>query len=141
MLKSLRQQELELPKIPPLAIDPKLSEYLRNLQDVLVENSRLHQLKIEQFNYDTLADEATPSILNYYKHSYWVTGGTTTITNFDDGYYGQVITVIAEHSITITHGTNIHLKSGVNFSMTSGDTVTLILKDNDEWYEIGGGSS
>ena len=132
MDKSLRQQEIALPDVPELD-DPKVTRYLRQLRDILVQNSLLHQQKVEQFDDDTLVDEATPSVISYYKHSYWVTGGTTTITDFDQGYHGQVITILAEHSVTITHSTHIILSGGVNLDMTSGDSLTLILKNNDKW--------
>ena len=146
MLKFLRQQEIALPPVPILAatnVDSRLTDYLQQLHSALTENNRLQQTKVEQFDYNTLVNEATPSVISYYKHSYWVTGGTTTITNFDQGYHGQVITVIAEHSVTITHGTNIILNSGSNKSMVSGDTLSLIFKSNDKWYELfeGGGVS
>ena len=69
---------------------------------VIVNNCRKeYSLAIE-----TLANDATPSVD---MGEYFVTGGTTTITDFDDGYVGQVITIIAEHAITITDGTNIFL--------------------------------
>ena len=139
MLKFLRQQEIALPTVPILAatnVDSRLTDYLQQLHNTLTENSRLQQTKVEQFDYNTLVNEATPSVVSYYKHSYWVTGGTTTITNFAQGYHGQVITVIAEHSVTITHGTNIILNSGSSFSMSSGDAVTLIMKSDDKWYEV-----
>lgn len=82
----------------------------------------------------TLADDATPSILG---SRYWLTGGTTTITDFDDGQQGFVITVIAEHSLDITDGTNIFLDGSANWSMTATDTLTLIQKADGKWYEIG----
>ncbi len=80
-----------------------------------------------------LADDATPSVAKSCK---WLTGGTTTITDFDDGVEGQVILVIAEHSITITDGTNIFLNGSANFVMAATDTLTLICKADLKWYEI-----
>lgn len=81
----------------------------------------------------TLADEATPSIS---AGTIFITGGTTTITDFDDGVAGQVITVIAEHSLDITDGTNIFLDGSANWSMTATDTLTLICKADNKWYEL-----
>ena len=81
-----------------------------------------------------LADDATPSVAG---GRYFLTGGTTTITNFDDGYLGQVITIISEHAITITDGTNIFLNGSANFVMGATDTLTLIMKADLKWYEIG----
>jgi hypothetical protein len=83
--------------------------------------------------YTTLANDATPSVAN---ENQFLTGGTTTITDFDDGITGQVITVVAEHSLTITDGTNIFLNGSVNFAMTATDTLTLICKADGKWYEV-----
>jgi hypothetical protein len=81
----------------------------------------------------TLADEATPSVK---LGDVWLTGGTTTITDFDDGLEGQQIEVIAEHSLDITDGTNIFLSGSANWSMTATDTLTLICKADNKWYEL-----
>jgi len=81
----------------------------------------------------TLADDATPSISNGDR---WLTGGTTTITDFDDGITGQEIKIIAEHSLTITDGTNIFLSGSANWAMTATDTLTLICKADNKWYEL-----
>jgi hypothetical protein len=87
----------------------------------------------------TLADDATPSISAGGK--YWLTGGTTTITDIDDGITGQEITIIAEHSLSITDGTNIFLSGSVNFSMTATDTLTLVQKADGKWYEVSRGDN
>ena len=81
----------------------------------------------------TLADDATPSILG---HNTWLTGGTTTITDFDDGQTSQIITIIAEHALTITDGTNIFLSGSANWTMAATDTLTLICKADNKWYEL-----
>jgi hypothetical protein len=81
----------------------------------------------------TLDDTGTPSVLG---GSIFLTGGTTTITDFDDGVEGQIIRVIAEHSITITDGTNIFLAGSVNFAMNATDTLTLLCKADGLWYEL-----
>ena len=67
--------------------------------------------------------------------------GTTTITDFDDGVEGQIITFIAETSITITDGTNIFLSSSTNWAMTATDTLTLICKADGKWYEVSRGNN
>ncbi len=82
----------------------------------------------------SLANDATPSILG---GRVWLTGGTTTITDFDDGVTGQEIVIMAEHSIIITDGTNIHLDGSASFDMDLGDTLTLMQKVDTYWYEIG----
>jgi hypothetical protein len=80
-----------------------------------------------------LADDATPTVKGLRSAR---TGGTTTITDLDDGVTGQIFRLIAEHSVTITDGTNIFLDGSVNFAMTSSDTLTLICKSDNKWYEL-----
>ena len=72
----------------------------------------------------TLADDATPSVQGA---NLWKTGGTTTITDLDDGVVGQTITILSAHAITITDGTNILLNGSANFVMAAGDTLTLTM--------------
>ncbi len=98
------------------------------------------------YNYSTvtnvipaLANDATPSIIA--GGDQWLTGGTTTITDVDDGHIRQIIIIIAEHSVTITDGTNIFLNGSANFDMTSTDTLTLIQKADRKWYEVGRGDN
>jgi hypothetical protein len=84
----------------------------------------------------TLADEATPSVAsgNLFK-----TGGTANdpITDFDDGVTGQRITIFAEHSIVVdVDAGNIFLDGAVDFNMDSGDTLSLVCKADNKWYEI-----
>ncbi len=81
----------------------------------------------------TLANDATPSVAAGNK---FLTGGTTTITDFDDGVEGQEIIVIAEHSLDITDGTNIFLSGSTTWTMTATDTLSLICKADNKWYEI-----
>lgn len=81
----------------------------------------------------TLANDATPSIAGSTK---WLTGGTTTITDFDSGVEGDVITVIAEHQVIITDGTNIFVETGGNLTLEVTDTLTLIQKADGKWYQI-----
>jgi len=81
----------------------------------------------------TLADDATPTIAagNLFK-----TGGTTAITDFDDGVVGQTICILAAHSVTITDGAPIILAGGANFAMVATDTLTLTMFDNQIWNEV-----
>ncbi len=81
----------------------------------------------------TLDNNATPSVARY---DNWITGGTVTITDFDDGVEGRPIYIIAEHAITITDGTNIFLNGSSNFVMAATDTLTLMQKADGKWYEI-----
>jgi hypothetical protein len=81
----------------------------------------------------TLSNSATPSV---YGLTQGLTGGTTTITNFTNGTVGQQFTLVSEHAITITDGTNIFLSGSANFVMKATDTLTLIQKADGKWYEI-----
>jgi hypothetical protein len=79
-----------------------------------------------------LANDATPTVDGL---STFTTGGTTTITDFDDGVLGQTITILSEHAVTITDGTNIILNGSANFVMAAADSLTLVLKADNKWYE------
>jgi hypothetical protein len=81
----------------------------------------------------TLANSATPSVKG---RGVFVTGGTTTITNFTNGVVGQEIVILSEHAITITDGTNIFLSGSANFVMASTDSLRLVQKANGKWYEV-----
>jgi len=136
MDKSLRQQEIVLPTVPVLNVDPRLTDYLQQLHSALTENNRLQQTKVEQFDYSTLRDESTPSVLSYYKQSCWVTGGGTTITNFLQGYHGQIIIIVSEHDVVVQNNSNIHLVGNEDYVMSSKSTLGLMLKSDDQWYEL-----
>jgi hypothetical protein len=98
------------------------------------DSRKYHPIMDSNSKIPQLADDATPSIAG---SDVWRTGGTTTITDFDDGYTSQIITVNAEHSLVITDGTNIFLRGGGNFNMVSKDTLTLLCKADNKWYERG----
>lgn len=90
-------------------------------------------LEIEQPTVNTLANDATPSVLNGHVFK---TGGVVAITDFDDGVVGQEIVILAEHNITITDGAPIVLNGGGNYAMTSGDTLTLRMFNDQIWHEV-----
>lgn len=93
-----------------------------------------HNVEVRDNDIGTLANSATPSVVG---HDKWITGGTTTITDFANGYRGQELTIISEHAITITDGTNIFLNGSANFVMAATGTLTLIQKTDGKWYELG----
>ncbi len=82
----------------------------------------------------TLDDTGTPTVSagNLFK-----TGGTTAITDFDDGLVGQTIKILGAHSITITDGAAIDLSGGSDYTMTATDTLTLTMYNNQVWVEEG----
>ena len=75
--------------------------------------------------------DATPTVAN---GKYFLTTGTTAITDFDDGVVGQTITVKAKSTITITDAGDLELVG--NFAMTTGDTITLTMIETGKWSEI-----
>lgn len=81
----------------------------------------------------TLANDATPTVANW---DLFLTGGTTTITDFDDGEPGQEIEIHSEHAVTITDGTNIFLVGSANFVMASTDVLKVRQKADGLWYEV-----
>ncbi len=116
--------------LPPA---PKTDDERKRWEEQLtiyLERKRKYQVYI----ISTLTDGATPSVSG---GSVFLTGGTTTVTDFDDGVEGQQITILSEHAITITDGTNIFLSGSANFVMASTDTLTLIQKNDSKWYEVG----
>ena len=80
----------------------------------------------------TLANDATPSVL---AGNVWKTGGTTAITDFDNGILGQTIKILAAHSVKITDGSPIILAGSADYDMTVSDTLTLTMYDDQVWQE------
>jgi len=82
----------------------------------------------------TLDDTGTPTVA---ENNLFVTGGTTTITDFDDGVIGQKIMILAAHTVTIEHdGSDICLSANTDFDMEAGDTLTLCMFTDQVWHEI-----
>lgn len=80
-----------------------------------------------------LDNTGTPSVLNA---SICITGGTTAITSFTNGYLNQVITILSDHAVTITNGANIKLAGAANFVMGADDTLTLCRRSGNVWVEM-----
>ena len=81
----------------------------------------------------TLGNEATPSVLG---GQVFKTGGTRTVTDFDDGVVGQEVVILAEHRKTIRDNAAIILAGGEDYAMTSGDTLTLRMFNDQVWHEV-----
>jgi len=85
-----------------------------------------------------LADEATPSAKG---RLLWKTGGTTNITDFDDGHIGQIITVLCKHSLTFDTTTAQDADhnldgSSVNISVDTGDVLVWLCENGTTWHLI-----
>jgi len=109
---------------------------------VTVENNNLvnvqsGHLQMSNFGCVYSGGDTSPSVKNTSFMSI-TNGGATTITNFDDGYEGQVLTLYFSDSNTTINRDNCYLSGGVNFVSSNSDTLTLIYK-NGKWYEIGRG--
>ena len=117
--------------------DGELEDYLSSLVRHIDETLRRVFNRLSEpvsRTIHTLLNNATPSVEG---GRIYLTGGTTTITDFDDGVEGQEIIIISEHAVTITDGTNIFLSGSGNFVMAATDTLTLVCKADNKWYEIG----
>jgi len=122
----------------PSGMDPQFVSQIQNLLTRIYSDITSIKNGPNVRDIATLADDATPSVKDY---SLFLTGGTTTITDFDDGLEGQVITVIARHQVTITDGPNIFLSGSANWTMEVTETLTLICQDGLKWYETGRGAN
>ena len=92
------------------------------------------KIQVSYLNYvQTLANDATPSVdlLSTVK-----TGGTTTITDFDDGVVGQELLILSDHAVTITDNAAIILAGGVSYVMKASDTLTLRMINDQVWNEV-----
>ena len=78
------------------------------------------------------AADTTPSVAT---GNIWETGGAVTITTFDDGVIGQIITVISRHTVTYdVSGTN--LKAGTTSIVTASGDVTTWVYNGTDWFLI-----
>lgn len=83
----------------------------------------------------TLANDGTPTVA---LGNLFQTGGTTTITDFDDGITGQIITVLCKHSLTFDFTTGQdadHNLDGSSADITAdtGDILTFLCEDGTTW--------
>ncbi len=104
------------------------------LTNSIIHNNETGLLTMRGGAIGTFANSQTPDVRG---KSNWLTGGTTTIIGLVGGVTGQIITIISEHTITITDGTYIFLAGSTNFTMNATDTLTLICKADGNWYELG----
>ena len=86
----------------------------------------------------TLADEATPSVST---GNLFVTGGTTNITDFDDGVTGQIINVLCLHTLdfdTTTAQDADHNLDGSSADLNgeTGDILMWLCVDGTKWQLI-----
>lgn len=81
----------------------------------------------------TLANDATPSVEGGDR---WLTGGTTTITDFDDGFEGQILTILIKHDVDFTHGSGLVLAGAANWTTAADGDVIRLVYDGTNWIEV-----
>ena len=80
------------------------------------------------------AADGTPSVAGA---NVFVSGGTTTLSDFDDGILGQCIYIRAAHSFTVNDADGIiQLSGSANYAMTPDDTLHLCMFEDQVWDEI-----
>ena len=80
--------------------------------------------------------DATPSVANI-RLGITANTGATTITTFDDGIIGQVVTIrFGDGNTTLAHGATLQLIANVNFTGATGDMKAFITDDGTNWYEV-----
>jgi hypothetical protein len=80
--------------------------------------------------------DATPTVA---EGNLFITAGTTTITDFDNGQVGDVIEIkcSATQRITIADNAAISLKDNRSWHMQIHDTLTLAMFVDQKWAEVG----
>lgn len=80
--------------------------------------------------------DLTPSVDNYGSFR-WVSPSTFTVTDFDDGVAGQIISVINQSNslVSVANGTNIFTSTGATKALTQ-NTVYRFFNFLGKWYEI-----
>jgi hypothetical protein len=86
------------------------------------------------------AADTTPSVYQV-TCMYIANAGGVTITQFDDGEEGQVLTLIfADTNTTVSDGANIQLASSTNFT-SAGNATLVLVKRSTQWFQIGGSTN
>ncbi len=112
---------------------PTLNQRVQNLTTGAIERWNGSAWVLVFPNVVTLANDATPTVLNVVLAK---TGGTTTITDFDDGVVGQPLELRFDHATTITDGSNILLNASANFVGAAGDVMKFRMFTDQVWEEV-----
>ena len=83
--------------------------------------------------------DATPSVGNALNDVFLTANASSTsITDFDDGYLFQKITIlINDANTTLVNSSTIHLQGGTNYSPTSGSIIHFFNDGAGLWREAG----
>lgn len=108
----------------------KLNERMKRLEQEYARHDR-YLVSVVTFT----ASDATPSVQNggYFETA---NAGATSITNFDDGLKGQLITVKVDANTTVKNNATIKLAGAVDFVGTSNDMISLRLGADSIWREV-----
>ena len=102
-------------------------------QKIRREVEDLRQIRISEAFLEFADQDATPAVT---KNRFYKTTNTvaTTITDFDDGYIGQMIVVeIGDANTTIDFtGTNLKGNAGVDWTPGDGDAM-ICFYNGSEW--------
>jgi len=114
----------------------------QTIKQILIELQTSKIKRIANLQIPTFADgDTTPSVLdsNIFKEA---NTSATSITTFDYGETGQIITVIftsddgtGKSYTTIVHGSGIYLRGGANVTPNTSTTMSFVY-DGTYWYEI-----
>lgn len=88
----------------------------------------------ETFGKTYSGGDATPDVTNTTYMSI-TNGGPTTISNFTNGYEGQVLTLFFTDSNTTINRANAYLAGGINFTSTAND-ILVLRKTGSSWIEV-----
>jgi len=103
----------------------------RTTQEEIIESPKTHN--VLDYEYVKHMSGATPSVENirFFKGT---NTGAVTVTQFEDGQQGQVIKILGDGQMTITHGANIKTNTAANKLLAANKVYTFTRIDN-VWYE------
>lgn len=115
------------------------SVHSTNGQNTEIADGRMRDLQLRTISYQSIpvftSGDTTPSVGTgmVFKTANL---GATSITTFDDGFTGQIITLIFGDALTtLVNGATLKLSGAVNFVSTTNDVMTLVF-DTVTWFEV-----
>ena len=83
----------------------------------------------------TLVDGDTTPAVGSGEYFECANTGATSITTFDDGYPGKMITVKLDANTTLVNGATLKLAGAVNLVGSADDLVTLRMGSDNVWRQ------
>ena len=122
---------------------PKKPDMLDKMQPTMFER-KVNPIQFEHevrffvlpfANIATLLDgDTTPDVSN--TERLFSPSTPVTVTDFTKGAEGQIITILGNGNLTVTHGTRIKTNTGAN-KVLAADTLYSFVNFSDVWYETG----